>query len=163
MIAATDMNLADFIERLSDLTLFEIRAEWRRLHRMPPPMRLSRDLLIRAIAYKKQERAHGGLSKATLRRVARVADPNDQETFQSQLPSPISLKPGTILVREWHGTTHSVLVVSDGFEWRGQTYRSLTAIAGEITGAHWSGPRFFGLTKRSSPSQTQQDKKYVQG
>ena len=74
MIAATDMTLADFIERLSDLTLFEIRAEWRRLHRMPPPMRLSRDLLIRAIAYKKQERAHGGLSKATLRRVPEAVD-----------------------------------------------------------------------------------------
>jgi hypothetical protein len=56
------------------------------------------------------------------------------------------LKAGTRLVREWHGVTHSVLVQAQGFEWNGQRYPSLTIIAHKITGAHWSGPRFFGLT-----------------
>ena len=60
---------------------------------------------------------------------------------------PISLKPGTRLVREWRGVTHTVLVHADGVEWNGRRYRSLTVIAREITGAHWSGPRFFGLKK----------------
>jgi len=55
------------------------------------------------------------------------------------------LKAGTILVRQWRGHTHTVLVHNDGFEHEGQRYRSLTAIAERITAAHWSGPRFFGL------------------
>ena len=63
---------------------------------------------------------------------------------------PISLKTGTTLVRQWRGHTHTVLVHKDGFEHEGQRYRSLTAIAERITEAHWSGPRFFGLTKRAS-------------
>jgi hypothetical protein len=59
------------------------------------------------------------------------------------------VKPGTRLVREWNGQTHTVLVHADGVEWRGKRYRSLSIVAREITGAHWSGPRFFGLTRLS--------------
>lgn len=55
-------------------------------------------------------------------------------------------KPGMRLVREWHGVTHTVVILEDGVEWRGKRYRSLSVVAREITGAHWSGPRFFGLT-----------------
>jgi hypothetical protein len=62
------------------------------------------------------------------------------------------LKAGTRLVREWRGVTHTVLVHADGFEWNGRRYRSLTIVAREITGAHWSGPRFFGLRKRAGRS-----------
>jgi hypothetical protein len=62
------------------------------------------------------------------------------------------LKTGARLVRQWRGRTHSVLVLEDGFEYEGQRYRSLTMIADRITGAHWSGPRFFGVTKRTSRS-----------
>ena len=61
----------------------------------------------------------------------------------------IMLRTGTTLVRRWRGHTHSVLVREDGFEYEGRHYRSLTVIAERITGAHWSGPRFFGLTKRA--------------
>ena len=62
-------------------------------------------------------------------------------------PAPrAAVKAGTRLVREWNGETHTVLVHADGVEWRGQRYRSLSVVAREITGAHWSGPRFFGLT-----------------
>ena len=60
---------------------------------------------------------------------------------------PIALRAGTRLVREWRGVTHTVLVQAQGFEWNGRCYRSLTIIAQKITGAHWSGPRFFGLRK----------------
>ncbi|MDQ2954455.1 MAG: DUF2924 domain-containing protein, partial [Pseudomonadota bacterium] len=65
---------------------------------------------------------------------------------------PISLKAGTRLVREWRGVTHTVLVHTDGVEWNGRRYRSLTIVAREITGTHWSGPRFFGLRTRAGRS-----------
>ena len=61
----------------------------------------------------------------------------------------IVLRTGTTLVRQWRGHTHTVLVREDGFEYDGQHYRSLTVIAEKITGAHWSGPRFFGPTRRA--------------
>jgi hypothetical protein len=126
-------------------TIFELRGEWRRLHRTLPPMRLSRDLLMRAITYKLQERPLGGLSKSILRK---LEGPNHASaTNSAHKPPPISLKAGTRLVREWRGVTHTVLVHADGFEWNGPRFRSLTIIAYEITGAHWSGPRFFGLRK----------------
>ena len=62
------------------------------------------------------------------------------------------MKPGTRLVREWRGVTRTVLVHADGVEWNQRRYKSLTVIAREITGARWSGPRFFGLRKRSGSS-----------
>ena len=114
---------------------------------MPPPMRLSRDLLIRAITYKLQERAYGGLSKAVARKLEQTS-PDPLSWGAAKPAPPISLKPGTRLVREWRGGTHMVLVHADGVEWRGQRYPSLSLVAREITGAHWSGPRFFGLRRR---------------
>jgi hypothetical protein len=140
------IDTAETLARLSNLTIFELRGEWRRLHRAPPPMRLSRDLLMRGITYKLQERSLGGLSSSILRKLECLN--RDSKASDGQKPAPpISLKAGTRLVREWRGVTHSVLVHADGFEWNGRRYRSLTIIAREITGAHWSGPRFFGLRK----------------
>jgi hypothetical protein len=140
-MANPSIDMGETLARLSASTIFELRGEWRRLHRAAPPMRLSRDLLMRGITYKLQERPLGGLSKSILRRLERLS-------LNLQTPTaPISLKTGARLVREWRGVTHSVLVDADGFEWRGRRYRSLTLIAHEITGAHWSGPRFFGLRK----------------
>jgi Protein of unknown function (DUF2924) len=137
--------------RLCATTGFELRNEWWRLHRAHPPMRLSRDLLIRGITYKLQERLLGGLSKSILRQLQRL-DGELEASDARKRAAPISLKPGTRLVREWHGVTHTVLVHADGFEWKGRRYRSLTVIAREITGARWSGPRFFGLRKQLSRS-----------
>ncbi|MGA7384901.1 MAG: DUF2924 domain-containing protein [Methylocella sp.] len=95
------------------MTLFELRGEWRRPHRMPPPMRLSRDLLTRGIAYKLQERAYGGLATATARKLERAcADPLGRGAAKPT--QPISLKPGTRLVREWRGVTHTALIHADG-------------------------------------------------
>jgi hypothetical protein len=137
--------------RLSEMTIFELRSEWRRLHRAPPPMRLSRDLLTRGITYKLQERPLGGLSKSIMRKLERLNFESDANAARKPAP-PISLKAGTRLVREWRGVTHTVLVHNDGVEWNGRRYPSLTMVAREITGAHWSGPRFFGLRKRASGS-----------
>src|SRR5271166_2966016 len=143
------IDVAKALARLSELTIFELREEWRRLHRLPPPMRLSRDFLIRGITYKLQERAYGGLSKA----VARKLEQTSPLSWGAAKPAPpISLKPGTRLAREWRGVTHMVLVHANGVEWRGQRYPSLSVIAREITGAHWSAPRFFGLRRRLTES-----------
>src|SRR6202035_4013257 len=145
------IDVAKALARHSELTIFELRGEWRRLHRTPPPMRLSRDLLTRGITYKLQERAYGGLSLATARKLEHAnADP--QSRGAAKPVQPISLRPGTRLVREWRGVTHMVLIHADGVEWRGHWYRSLTIVARKITGARWSGPRFFGLRRRQLDS-----------
>ena len=134
------------LARLESLTNFELRGEWRRLHHMQPPKSLSRDLLLRGITYKIQERAFGALSKSVLRKIS-GATPEAPPGARRSAPR-TAVKPGTRLVREWNGQTHTVLFHSDGVEWRGQRYRSLSVVAREITGAHWSGPRFFGLTSK---------------
>lgn len=83
---------------------------------------------------------------ATTRRCSPEEDASSAEKRRAA-PRTV-IKPGTRLVREWNGDTHIVLVHADGVEWRGTRYRSLSVVAREITGAHWSGPRFFGLTSK---------------
>ena len=113
-----------------------------------PAARLSRDLLIRAIAYRIQELRYGGLSKATRRKLAALVNaPQSEGEIAPETAQKI--RPGARLVREWNGRTHTVTVKEEGFTYAGRSYRSLTAIAREITGAQWSGPRFFGLARRS--------------
>jgi hypothetical protein len=126
-------------------SLDDLRREWRRLYHRDPP-RISRDLLIREIGYRLQEVQHGGLGKATRRKLKSLA-----KMFRTEgrvAPDPgLSLKPGARLVREWHGRTHTVTVTEDGFDYADVTYPSLTKIVKKITGTHWSGPRFFGLVR----------------
>jgi Protein of unknown function (DUF2924) len=136
-------NLSEQIGCVQQLTLAELRAEWRRLFRTQPPS-LSRDLVSRAIAYRLQELAHGGLPKATRRKLAGLAKELKADGQISADPGP-QIKPGARLVREWRGRTHIVTVTGEGFDYAGRSYPSLTKIARAITGAHWSGPRFFGL------------------
>ena len=141
------IDIAGELVRLESQTNFELRGEWRRLHHMQPPRSLSRDFLLRGITYKLQERALGGLPKSILRKLS-VSEAESPST-QCRKPSPRTVvKPGTRLVREWNGQTHTVLIHADGVEWRGKRCRSLSIVAREITGAHWSGPRFFGLTTK---------------
>ena len=137
--------LADRLESLPALGLPELRFEWRRLFRAEPP-RIGRDTMMRAIAYRWQEIALGGLSKTTLRRLTTLAGQLESGGRIAPLPGP-RIKSGSRLIREWGGRTHAVNVTDDGFEFQGETFGSLTKIAFAITGAHWSGPRFFGLTK----------------
>jgi hypothetical protein len=133
-------------------SLDKLRAEWRRLYRSEPP-RISRDLLARGIAYRRQELERGGLGKTTRRKLKTLA--KMFRTTGRVGPNPgLSLKPGARLVREWHGRTHTVTVTEDGFEYAGTSYASLTKIAKKITGVHWSGPRFFGLVRAGSSSET---------
>jgi hypothetical protein len=106
--------------------------------------------MIRTFANKLQERVHGGPSLALRRRLQNLAGGLEKGTVS--FDRGIVLKTGTTLVRQWRGHTHTVLVREGGFEYEGRRYRSLTMIAERITGAHWSGPRFFGLTQRARAS-----------
>ena len=141
-------EIEDEIAGLLDRPTPELRHAWREFHRAGPPLGLSRDLLIRALAYELQEHAHGGPSLALRRRLQNLAGASEKGAVDPGLV----MTAGTTLVRQWRGHTHTVLVRKDGFEHEGQLYRSLTAIAERITEAHWSGPRFFGLTKRAPAS-----------
>ncbi len=146
-------GVAELLARLNDLTLDELRAEWRRLYRNMPP-RLSQDLMRRAIAYRIQEKAFGGLSAASKRKLKDHATQIEITGRVKPDPRPV-VRSGARLVREWNGRTYTVTVTGDGFEYGGKTYRSLTKVARVITGAHWSGPRFFGLNgtpERDTPN-----------
>jgi hypothetical protein len=140
-------EVARQIAGLADRSTQELRVAWRQLHGTGPPLGLSRDLLIRALANQLQEQSYGGVSRALRRRLQSLAGATDKATMA--VDPGLVLKAGTTLVRQWRGHTHTVLVHNDGFEHEGQRYRSLTAIAERITEAHWSGPRFFGLTPRA--------------
>src|SRR5437016_10240625 len=137
------------IAALPTLSAQELRTAWRALRCGDPTAASSRDLLIREIAYKLQERAHGGLAPAIKRRLRGMATELEANGAGALAPA-LLLKPGTRLLREWGGRTHTVIVLDDGFEYEGSRYGSLTEIARHITGAHWSGPRFFGLRKAAA-------------
>jgi hypothetical protein len=109
----------------------------RRCRRSPP------SLLRRALAYERQERKYGGLPVVVRKQLESVS--GDQTTGMPE--PPLKLKPSTRLVREWNGTMYTVLVTADSFEFAGRFWRSLSMIARQITGAQWSGPRFFGLKR----------------
>ena len=145
-ITKVDRQIAELLDRSTP----ELRLAWRQLHRTAPPQGLSRDLLIRALAHQLQERAAGGVSRALRRRLQTLA--GEFEKKRASLDPGIVPKTGTTLLRAWRGQTHTVLVNENGFEYERQRYGSLTVIAARITGAHWSGPRFFGLTKRAGAS-----------
>lgn len=144
-------TLPEDLARLQAMPREALQIAWTQHFRSPPPARFSRDLMLRAIAYRLQERALGGLSQTARRMLREAAQGVGDEvaTARPLRPAPV-LKPGTRLVRDWGGTTHSVLVLDDGFDYRGHRYRSLTEIATLITGAHWSGPRFFGVARTIS-------------
>lgn len=128
-------RLDEQLTAVAAMSAAELGAEWERVYRAPAP-RIAPDLLRLGIAYRLQERALGGLSRATagaLRK--RAGQPRGRDR----------IRPGTRLVRSWNGRTVSVLVEEVGFLWEDRRYRSLSAIAREVTGAAWSGPRFFGL------------------
>ena len=132
-------------------SLDELRREWRRRYNHDPP-RISRDLLTLGIDYRRQEIEHGELGKETLRNLQTLA--KTLRTTGRVGPTPnLTLKPGARLVREWRGRTHTVTVTEDGFVYGGTSYPSLTQIAKRITGAHWSGPRFFGLLAKGKHQQ----------
>jgi len=149
MAKAAPGAIAGEINRLRSLALKELRGEWRRLYASEPPQ-ISRDLLVLGLGYRLQEIDQGGLGRATRRKLKTIAK-NLRKTGRVGPTPSLALKPGARLVRGWRGRAHTVAVTEDGFEYAGTSYSSLTKIAKKITGAHWSGPRFFGLLSPDRP------------
>ncbi len=141
--------LTDEIVGLHDLDTDALRTRWRELHGRESVARMSRELLIRAIVHRLQERARDGLSKKARRVLGKHMRALEQSGAIAQ-PNEPGIKAGTNLIREWNGKVHQVEVTSDGYFWNGERHRSLSAIARAITGTRWSGPRFFGLHERKA-------------
>lgn len=126
---------------LAALSRADLVTRWQEHYGAPPPRGMSQRLMIGALAYAQQAKQQGGASAALSRRLAKLI----AGTPINEAPAPRVLKLGARLVREWNGKTHTVEAVENGFLWKGAHFRSLSAVARAITGARWSGPRFFGI------------------
>ena len=145
--ANTAAPLEAELAQLGSLGLVALRALWaERLGR--PPLIASTEVTRRWLAWELQARKLGGFDAATRRRLRALAR-SVKPAHVNDVSSDLTLKPGTILTREWAGTVHKVSVFENGFSWNGRTWNSLSEIATKITGTRWSGPRFFGLKRRS--------------
>jgi len=140
-------SIAKEIARLDSLAVKELKNRWRELYGSEPPRGVSRELLTRAIAYRIQEQAFGGLKPATRKLLERLAT-DAAEGRPLRLGPATPTTAGTVLMREWQGTTHEVKVLDNGVLYKRTRYRSLSEVARLITGVRWSGPLFFGLRKR---------------
>ena len=129
MIAISDVDKMDRAELLS---------AWTEVHGRPAPKGLSQSLLRRFLAFELQAQQRGGLCRKSAAMLRQGRAPR---------PKASRLRSGGRLVREWNGKTHVVDVEAEGYLYNGKSWRSLSAIARHITGAHWSGPRFFGLSE----------------
>ncbi|MEQ1717289.1 MAG: DUF2924 domain-containing protein [Hyphomicrobium sp.] len=139
---ASNTKLYERLRALETSSRVELVAEWNRVFKSAPPRYASPKFMAQGIAYALQERAFGGLSLAIQRQLSSIANGKPVQATSEKI------KPGTRLLREWHGTTHEVMATDKGYVWNGTTYRSLTAIARTITGTQWNGLVFFGLKKK---------------
>ncbi len=142
----SESSLDDNLAQVAQLDVPTLRANWASLFGRPPPKGIGRRLLELAAAYQAQEKIHGGLKIPVRRKLLRAARTKLKVGGEPLARSrPTALSPGSRLVREWRGRSHTVEVAAGGFLYAGRRYRSLSEVARAITGAHWSGPRFFGL------------------
>ena len=149
------------IAAFKKMTVAELRCEWERLNG-EPARSMNRDYLWRRLAWRVQEIANGGLSDAANARLEELAPDSLQRTRSPLLPvlktarstaglrvrDPRLPSPGSVLTRQYHGQEIRVLTLDDGFEWNGERFGSLSAVARAITGQRWNGLLFFGLTQR---------------
>jgi hypothetical protein len=138
----------DKLAALATMSPAQLRGEWLQLFGSAAPP-VGHKLLALAIAHRVQEKAMGGLPTKLTREIeTMVRQLGKGEEIKASVSA--TLRPGTQLVREWRGTTHRVMILDDAYLYRDERYGSLSEIARKITGAHWSGPRFFGLTKNGA-------------
>ncbi len=150
-----EVSLDDEIAHLRGLDLKGLRVRWQSTFKRQAPAHLPRHLLFGILAYRIQADQLGDLDAATARLleqigsggtkidIARMASDFDREQTE--------LRTGTLLTREWNGTSERVMVLNDGFAWNGKTWDSLSGVAFAITGTRWNGPRFFGLRDKKMP------------
>ncbi len=146
-----DSTVEAELDRLTAMPIAGLRVRYREVFRSDPPKAFGPDLLRRSIARRIQEKAYGGLPRSAQRLLdqmmkAFAAKPN------GKIVLPRRIKPGSILVREWKGKSHRVMVLAEGFAYDGKTFGNLSEIAVLITGTRWNGPRFFGLRAKAQDS-----------
>lgn len=155
---AVELNSEQLSRQIADILTMgqgELEAAWTRHCRGQPPTSLPRSLLARLLAYRVQAATHGDLSPAHQRFLQRIAkDLKAGHKADLQLDDPFHLKPGTVLIREHGGEQHRVMVLTDGYAWKGEVHKSLSSVASAITGTRWNGHRFFGLDNRNAPRPT---------
>jgi len=138
-------RLAKELAALATMSPERLRERWAEIDDGVIPM-VPTPMLRRLVAQRLQEKRHGKLPLLVVRELEKVMATADMRPEMARKPMPLT--PGTRLIREWNGQTIAVEVRDDGFLWQDRTYRSLSEIARAVTGAHWSGPRFFGLHRR---------------
>jgi hypothetical protein len=147
------------VKQIADLeraSMTDLQHRWQQLIGTEPP-RYNREFLVRRLAHRLQELAHGGLSPAVRTKMDQLLEDagyneigavrTNRRPAQGRRELPVL---GTRLIRQWNGERHEVTVVQGGFEYQGRRYRSLSAIAAAVTGTHWNGPAFFGLRSKQN-------------
>ncbi len=148
----TNAGILKQVTALPGMTVADLKKMWKSLYEQDPPAN-GKPYLVRKLAYRIQELAFGGLAETTEKRMNALANGGkDSKSKKSEVAEGKRAKSnnplaGTQLTREWNGTKHVVVVLEKGFEYQGRKFKSLSAIAREITGTQWSGPLFFGLRK----------------
>jgi hypothetical protein len=137
------------VKQLEGLEIDALRTAWRQVFKSSPPKSARKEFLVRILAYAAQEQTRKPLSKSCIKTLREFERAKCLAKSPSATPE-TELRPGTRLIREWGGRDHEVMVMERGYAYRGSSYSSLSEIARHITGARWSGPRFFGLKKKSN-------------
>jgi hypothetical protein len=146
-VHANSEHLADGVNELLTLDAGALRQKWAALFGAEPSPLVGDALIIRALAYRLQEKKLGGLKPAAQRILDRFSE-CPSGAASEKVPQP-HIEAGTVLIREWGGIHHRVAVLDHDVVYRGRRYKSLSEVARVITGTRWSGPRFFGLKRRA--------------
>jgi Protein of unknown function (DUF2924) len=146
-IGDTSQHLEQRVAQISDLDAEALQDRWKAVFRTVPSPNLSRSFMIRALAHRIQENACSALKPSARRTLDRVAE--GQSSLEPPRAATGRAAPGMVLIRQWRGVTHRVIVMDNDVAYRGRRYKSLSEVARLITGTHWSGPMFFGLRNRT--------------
>ena len=139
-------EVQDDIATLKSLKRTELVEAWIKAFGHPPFKGARKACLVRGLAYDIQCKQLGGLKKITQKKLLQIAKSGGKSMSHEAKSAP-KIKLGSQLVREWNGRNHTVHITDQGYVMNGVTYGSLSAVAKAITGAHWSGPRFFGVNR----------------
>jgi hypothetical protein len=146
---ANDLAVDAELVQLAVMPIADLRIRYREVFRTDPPEAFGPDLLRRSISQYIQENAFGGLSRSVQRLLDQLTRAYTAKPA-GKIVLPRRIKPGSVLVRQWKGRSHRVMVLADGFAYDGKTFRNLSEIATLITGTNWNGPRFFGLRPKTT-------------
>ena len=136
MTELESQDLSGLINEIEKLDRAACIERWQAVCGRSPPKHLSQPFIKKVLIWDAQTKLFGGVSSTTKRRLKQIA---------TGKAVPTVARPGSHLVREWNDRTYQVEVTDEGYVMDGQSWRSLSAIARHITGARWSGPRFFGV------------------